>query len=137
MAWSALTSALTTTWALPAPSVWASRAVAAAAVLASYWLSTACLEVEPPEPLADVGHSSWPVPSVIVTLPSCRPGTLEATRFAMPRTALGSRLPESDRRTEAVAGWLLSANSWACGLGRTRLTWAESTPWICSIVVSS
>ena len=86
---------------------------------------------------SELGHSAVPEPSVIVTLPVVRPGTLEATSWAMPLTELGSRLPESDSSTEAEDVWVESPNSWACWLGSTRFTVAESMPWICSIVWSS
>ena len=139
VAWLAFTLALTTTWALPGPSVWASRPVTAAAVVASYCWSADCCEVgSPPElPLPAAGHSSAPVESVIVTFWSDRPWTLEATSSAMPLTELGSTLPASDNSTEALELWLLSPNSSSCWLGSTRFTVAESMPWICSIVWSS
>ncbi len=76
------------------------------------------------------------MPSVIVTLSVERPGTLEATSWAIPFTALGSRLG-AESSTEALAGCELSANSWSCWLGMASFTCAESTPWICSIVWSS
>ena len=51
VAWLAFTLALTTTWALPGPSVCASRAVAAAAVVESYCWSADCCEVPAPPAL--------------------------------------------------------------------------------------
>ncbi len=107
-------------------------------MVASYWFSAACLEVALPlASVAEVGHRSCPLELVIVTFWSDRPWTLEATSSAMPLTELGSRLAEPDRSTEALEVWLESPNSWACWLGRTRFTVAESMPWICSIVWSS
>ncbi len=103
MDWLALTLALTTTWALPAPSVWASIALTWLVIEASYFWSACCWVVAPePSPLA-VGHSSEPSEPVTVTLLIDRLGTLEATSCATPRTELaGSWVPPSS--TEAVAG---------------------------------
>ena len=53
-------------------------------------------------PAPDAGHSSAPLESVIVTLLSDRPWTLEATSSAMPLTEFGSSEPESDSSTEAL-----------------------------------
>src|ERR1700749_1246334 len=105
--WLALTLALTTTCALPAPSVWASIALTWLVIDASYFWSACCCVV-PPEPLpSDDGHRSEPSEPVTVTLLIDRLGTLEATSCAIPRTELaGSWLPPSS--TDAVAGWLWS-----------------------------
>src|ERR1700733_7586090 len=66
--WLALTLALTTTWALPAPSVWVSIALTWLVIDASYFWSACCWVVAPePSPPA-VGHSSEPSEPVTVTL---------------------------------------------------------------------
>ena len=110
MDWLALTLALTTTWALPAPSVWASIALTWLVIEASYFWSACCWVVAPPPSPSDEGHSSEPSEPVTVTLLIDRLGTLEATSCAMPRTELAaSWLPPSS--TEAVAGWVWSEKS--------------------------
>ena len=83
------------------------------------------------------GHSSWPLPSVMVTLLSSRPGTLEATSCAMPRTEPGSSQVVPDSSTAALAWVWLEANSCGWGVGSTSCTCAPLTPCTLSIVSSS
>ena len=108
----ASTFALMTTWALPAPSVWASIALTCEVIVESYFCSADCLESIPspaaPEP--EVGHSCVPSEPFTVTLLTLSPGTLEATSCAMPRTdSADSWLPPSS--TDAVDGWVWSEKS--------------------------
>ena len=74
---------------------------------------------------------------MIVTLLSCRPGTLEATSWAMPRTEVGSSAVVPDSSTAAEEALWLSPKTWFCELGSTSSTCAPETPWTLSIVSSS
>ncbi len=83
------------------------------------------------------GHNSSPEPSVIVTLLSSRPGTLEATSWAIPLTEVGGRVVVPDSRTAAEEAPWLSPKTWLWELGRTSSTSAPETPCTESIVSAS
>jgi hypothetical protein len=95
--------------------------------------------VAPPTPVAvpsPCGHSSWPVPSVIVTFWGLSPFTEEAVSWAMPRTAPASSVSAvlpSMTAAVAVDCWSANRSSW----GSTSWTVAFCTPCTWSIVLAS
>ncbi len=74
---------------------------------------------------------------MIVTLFSCRPGTLEATSCAIPRTEAWSSALVPDSSTAAEDTFWFSPKIWFWELGSTSSTCAPETPWTLSIVSSS